>query len=261
MSNLTHGSLFSGIGGFELGAKRKGIKTIWNCEINKDCREVLKKHFPETKQYTDITKLANPEYVKIISGGFPCQDISIAQIHKKHLDEKNKAKGIKGERSGLWKEMFRICGEVMPKYIIIENSPMLISRGLGTILADLSRIGYVCEWRCLFASQFGFPHKRKRIFIIAYPLEKRRININAVLGKLPEILQKQKSRPDYIPSDFKRYDCKTIGESLRAYNGIPEGLDKKRIGMCGNAVIPDITEFLFKCIVQHHEESGKAVYE
>ena len=175
--------------------------------------------------------------------------------------KKNKAKGIKGERSGLWKEMFRICGEVMPKYIIIENSPMLISRGLGTILADLSGIGYVCEWRCLFASQFGYPHKRKRIFIIAYPFEKRRINNNVFLGKLPEILQKQKSGQNNISSDFKRYDSKTIGESLRTYNGIPEGLDKKRIEMCGNAVIPDITEFLFQCIIQHHEQSGRAVYE
>lgn len=78
-NTLTHGSLFSGIGGFELGAKRAGIPTIWNCEIDEHKRKILRRHFPQAIQYEDITTMENPPYVDIISGGFPCQDISIAQ--------------------------------------------------------------------------------------------------------------------------------------------------------------------------------------
>ena len=128
---MTHGSLFSGIGGFELGAKRAGIKTILNCEINPFCRKVLKKHFPETTQYTDITTLKNPPYVDIISGGFPCQDISVANP---------KGDGLEGQRSGLWKEMFRIIYKTRPRYVLIENSPMLLRKGINTILQNIKSI-------------------------------------------------------------------------------------------------------------------------
>ena len=156
---MTHGSLFSGIGGFELGAKRAGIKTIWNCEINPFCRKVLKKHFPETRQYTDITTLKNPPYVDIISGGFPCQDISIANP---------KGEGLDGKRSGLWKEMFRIICEARPSYVLIENSPQLLRKGFSTLLQSLSEAGYDAEWQCLQARDFNLPHKRERLFIICY---------------------------------------------------------------------------------------------
>ena len=127
---LTHGSLFSGIGGFELGAQMNGIPTLWNCELELFQRNLLKQNFPETKQYEDIRELRNPGYVDIISGGFPCQDISIA----------GKGTGIVGERSGLWSEMFRIVREVRPRYVLIENSPMLLVRGFERVLCDLSLI-------------------------------------------------------------------------------------------------------------------------
>ena len=117
-AGLTHGSLFSGIGGFELGAERVGITTVWNCELMPYNRQILKQHFPNTKQYSAITQMDIPEKVNIISGGFPCQDISIAKVTGKD----GIAKGIKGERSGLWAEMFRIIRGVRPEYIIIENS-------------------------------------------------------------------------------------------------------------------------------------------
>lgn len=101
-SKLTHGSLFSGIGGFELGAEMAGIDTLWNCEIEKFQGEILKTRFPHAERFTDITKTTGLRYVDIISGGFPCQDISVA----------GKREGIKGKRSGLWSEMYRIIREV-----------------------------------------------------------------------------------------------------------------------------------------------------
>lgn len=128
---MTHGSLFSGVGGFETGAEWVGIDTLWNCEIEPFQRSILKKHFPNTKQYEDIKELSNPGYVDIISGGFPCQDISIA----------GKGVGITGSRSGLWSEMHRVIREVRPRYVIIENSPMLLVRGFERVLCDLSKQG------------------------------------------------------------------------------------------------------------------------
>lgn len=84
---MTHGSLFAGIGGFDLGALRAGIKTKWNCEIEEHKRKVLSRHFPEAKQYCDIMILNQPDYVDIISGGFPCQDISLANNSRKKTNK------------------------------------------------------------------------------------------------------------------------------------------------------------------------------
>lgn len=158
---MTHGSLFSGIGGFETGAEWVGIETLWNCEIEPFQRSILKKHFPNTKQYEDIKELSNPGYVDIISGGFPCQDISIA----------GKGVGITGSRSGLWSEMHRVIREVRPRYVIIENSPMLLVRGFERVLCDLSKTGYDAEWQCLSNAAFGFDHHRERVYVIAYSNE------------------------------------------------------------------------------------------
>ncbi len=181
---MTHGSLFSGIGGFELGAKRAGIKTIWNCEIEPFCRQVLKKHFPETHQYTDITELKNPPYVDIISGGFPCQDISVANPN---------GKGLEGERSGLWKEMYRIIQEIRPRYVLIENSPNLLRKGMREVLSGISEIGYDAEWHCLRASDFGYPHKRERVFIIAHSMFLGRQSRNMFKSQFIQKVSKQQA--------------------------------------------------------------------
>lgn len=157
-SKLTHGSLFSGIGGFELGAEMAGIDTLWNCEIEKFQGEILKTKFPHAERHTDITKTTGLRYVDIISGGFPCQDISVA----------GKREGIKGKRSGLWSEMYRIIREVRPKYVVVENSPALVISGLEQVLCDLSQIGYNAEWQCISNYAFGYPHKRERLYLIAY---------------------------------------------------------------------------------------------
>jgi DNA (cytosine-5)-methyltransferase 1 len=245
---LTHGSLFSGVGGFELGAKMSGIDTLWNCEIEPDNREILKKHFPNSKQYIDITQDNDFEYVDIVSGGFPCQDISIANTKKY-----GKPKGIKGERSGLWSEMFKVCRQIGPQYIVIENSPMLLIRGFEQVLCDLSEIGYMCEWRCLRASQFGYNHKRERLFAIAYPEQMRcLIGNNEIFKEFSEILLKQTSRQTPISMPIKRFNKHSDYSDVRMDDGFSKGLDRKRIAMMGNAVVPEIAHYLFQCIKKHN---------
>jgi len=240
---LSHGSLFSGIGGFELGAKKAGIETVWNCEIDEFNRKVLNKHFPNSFQYSDILKMENPEYVDIISGGFPCQDISIAKT-------KN-IQGINGTRSGLWKEMFRIICEVRPKYIVIENSPMLINRGLDTVIIDFAKIGYVFEWQCLSATQFGFNHIRERFYGIAYSEQMRCAGNNEVFECLEKVLSKETPRQNSLPMPIKRFNSSSNYELLRIDDGFSRELDKNRIAACGNAVIPLITYYLFRAIMVH----------
>ncbi len=157
---MTHGSLFSGIGGFDLGFEWAGIETKWQVEIDEYCQKILELRFPDAKRYRDIRKVGKElEPVDIISGGFPCQDISIA----------GKGAGINGPRSGLWAEMHRIIGLLRPRFAVIENVPMLIHRGLGRVLSDLAEIGYDAEWQIISARDVGAPHLRKRIWIVAYP--------------------------------------------------------------------------------------------
>ena len=155
--------LFSGIGGFALAAKWTWgdlLDIVGFCEIEKYAQKVLQKNFPGVPIYDDITKLNGNDFkdIDLLTGGFPCQDISIA----------GKGEGITGKRSGLWTEMHRIISEVRPRYALIENVPMLIHRGLERVLSDLTEIGYDTEWQIVGADDVGAWHRRKRIWIVAY---------------------------------------------------------------------------------------------
>ena len=156
--------IFSGIGGFSLGLEKAGMKTIAFCEINSFCQKILKKHWQSVPVFSDITILTDKDFktlpkIDVIAGGFPCQDISVA----------GKGGGIAAKRSGLWKEFARLINEIRPKYAIIENVANLRSQGLISVLQDLWEIGYDAQWHCIPASAFGAPHRRDRIWIIAYP--------------------------------------------------------------------------------------------
>jgi len=157
---MTFGSLFAGIGGFDLGLERAGMVCKWQVEIDPFCRKVLTKHWPHVPKYEDVREVGahNLERVNLLCGGFPCQDISVA----------GKGAGIDGARSGLWAEYARLIGELRPRYALVENVPALLGRGLGRVLGDLAEIGYDAEWECLPASAFGAPHRRDRIWLIAY---------------------------------------------------------------------------------------------
>lgn len=231
---LTHGSLFSGVEGFGLGAALAGIKTEWSCEFEKYQTEVIKKNFGNGHTvYGDIRTLENPPFVNIISGGFPCQDISAA----------GKGAGIKGSRSGLWGQMHRIIGEVRPDYVIIENSPLLRKRGFEYVLHGLSEIGYDAQWQCLQGTFLGLQQRRERIYIIAYPK-----------GKFGE-WERPKSvfREPYLPWKLggvypgwgERWDLPEP-RTFRSTNGIPNLMD--RVKCVGNAVQPLMAQYLFECI-------------
>lgn len=155
------GSLFSGIGGFDLGFGRAGMRTAWFCEQDDYCTRVLNRHWPGVPVYPDISTLrgSDVEPVDVLCGGFPCQDLSVA----------GKGAGIDGTRSGLWSEFARLIGELRPRYVVVENVTALLGRGAGRVLRDLAALGYDAEWDCLPASAFGAPHRRDRIWIVAYP--------------------------------------------------------------------------------------------
>jgi DNA (cytosine-5)-methyltransferase 1 len=239
---LTHGSLFSGIGGFEIGAERAGIKNIWACEIEKYQRNILKNNFKSTQLYYDIKDMQRPRQVDIISGGFPCQDISIA----------GKGGGINGERSGLWNEMYRIIREVRPGFVIIENSPALLIRGFEKVLCDLSKIGYDAEWKCLSNKDFGYPHKRERVYIIAYTNKKRFKSDNQEHGKFKSIFKQQSPNTRMSHSIAKRIYEMPDSSDIRINNGFRNWTH--RVSCIGNSVNPSLTHYLFKCINQRELE-------
>jgi len=158
---MTFGSLFSGIGGIDLGLERAGHQCRWQVEIDEFCRKVLRKHWPEVPRFRDITKIEGRELerVDLICGGFPSQDLSQA----------GKRAGIEGSRSGLWFEFARIVGILRPRYVLIENVPGLLDyRAMPRVVGELARLGYVGSWLSLRASQFGASHLRKRVFIVAH---------------------------------------------------------------------------------------------
>lgn len=180
---MTHGSLFAGIGGFDLGFERAGIRTLWQVEIDPYCRRVLAKHFPEAIRFEDVRTVGrhNLPYADIISGGFPCQDISNA----------GKRAGIDGERSGLWSEYARIIRELRPRYVVVENVAALLGRGMERVLGDLAACGYNAEWQSIRASDVGAPHRRERIWIVAYPERGRRRQSTGIADSAQESFRKE----------------------------------------------------------------------
>ena len=157
--------LFAGAGGGILGSELLGFRTVCAVELEPWSASVLLARqndglLPTFPVWDDVRTFDGRPWrglVDVVSGGFPCQDISAA----------GKGAGIDGARSGLWREMHRIVGEVRPQYVFVENSPMLTSRGLGCVLGDLAAIGYDAEWMVLGADDVGAPHERKRMWILA----------------------------------------------------------------------------------------------
>ena len=154
------GSLFSGIGGLDLGLERAGMEIVWQVEIDDYCNRVLEKHWPDVKRYRDVREFPPAEGcadVDLICGGFPCQDISDA----------GKRIGIEGDQSGLWREFARIIRMVRPQYILVENVPALLRRGMGIVLRDLAESGFHAAWQSISGAEFGTHFVGERLFIIA----------------------------------------------------------------------------------------------
>ena len=161
---MKHGSLFSGIGGFDLGFERAGMKTVWQVEKDRNCAQILESKWPSSKRYADVKECGRQELEKvdIISGGFPCQDLSVA----------GRRAGLDGERSGLWWEFARIIDEIRPRWVVIENVPGLLSSNGGedmeAIFRTLEKFRYLGCWRVLNAQYFGVAQRRRRVFIVGY---------------------------------------------------------------------------------------------
>ena len=170
MDILTHVSLFAGIGGIDLGLRRAlpELQTVCYVEIDSYCQRVITSRIADgslddAPLWDDITTFDGIEWrdkIDLLSGGFPCQDISIA----------GQGAGIdRGTRSGLWAEMFRLICEIRPRVVFVENVSGIFVRGLGRVLGDLASCGYDAEWDCVAASSIGANHRRERVFIVAYP--------------------------------------------------------------------------------------------
>jgi DNA (cytosine-5)-methyltransferase 1 len=191
---LTVGSLFSGIGGLDLGLERAGMRVLWQCESDPYCRAVLRKHWPDVPCYEDVTTLlADPgrerrgggvagahhgttgtgtdqddgaaEYgrplsIDVLAGGFPCQPFSVV----------GRRRGLADAR-WLWPDFARLIRLLRPRYALMENVPgLLVGGGMAEVLGDLAGCGYDAEWDCIPAAALGAPHLRYRVFIVAYPV-------------------------------------------------------------------------------------------
>lgn len=156
---MIYGSLFSGIGGTDLGLERAGLECAWQVELDPWRRYFLELHFPGVPKYEDVRKVGTElASVDLIVGGFPCQDVSQAGT---------RTEGIRGSRSGLWTEMARVVALLRPEYVLVENVTGLSSQGIDVVLGSLAASGYDAQWTCLGAAHFGAPHLRRRVFILA----------------------------------------------------------------------------------------------
>jgi DNA (cytosine-5)-methyltransferase 1 len=154
------GSLFSGIGGLDLGLERAGMTVIWQSEIDPYASRVLAKHWPDVPNLGDITKIdwSTVERPDLICGGYPCQPFSLAGVRRGEGDPRH-----------LWPHFADALRHLRPRYALLENVPGHLSLGFGRVLGDLAELGYDTEWDSIPAAAVGAPHLRYRIFVVAYP--------------------------------------------------------------------------------------------
>jgi len=235
----TIGSLFSGIGGLELGLEREGFgPTLWQIEIDPNRRRILAKHWPKTERYADVCGAYKLPKVGILCGGFPCQDVSDAS--------RGRGGGITGSKSGLWKEYARIVCEVSPRFVVVENvSGAAIRKWLPTVRRDLHVLGYRTRAFRIDARDVGAPHARARIFVIGDSDSKGQSarSFNAQMAGMQET------------SRLGGHWRKPKPRTLRMAHGIPGKLD--RVKMLGDAVVPECAQLvgrILKIMIMQSEE-------
>lgn len=252
---MNHGSLFSGIGGFDYAAEQMGWNNLFHCEKEKDKREHLEKKFKNSISHDDIQTTDFSIYrgkIDVLTGGFPCQDASIAK------QDGEGQQGLKGERTGLFWHMVRAIEEIRPKYVIAENvANFLKTNGGGdvrTALTQLARLGYNAEWRVCYASEVGAPHHRARLYIVAYPNSIR--------------LQEGETFFSNVSEKKKPFTWRPFGASIQISRGgfweseppilcVDDGVSSKlvirQLHGYGNAVVPQIPIAIFKAIDQYEK--------
>lgn len=236
-------ALFAGGGGSILAGELLGWRTRCAVEIDPGARRILLDRqrdgvigeFPIWDDIRTFDGAAWSGSIDVITGGFPCQDIS----------QCGAGKGINGDRSGLWFEMARVIGEVRPKITLIENSPMLVTRGLDRVLADLAEMGMSAQWGCFRASSIGACHHRERIYILAYTDSEQ---LKGVDIQKPVFTDPQESRRRQlaraidaaIPADDYASMSRDPGDVARGMDGLKA---------TGNGWVPAVAARAFKTLV------------
>ena len=232
---MTFGSLFAGIGGFDLGFERAGMVCKWQVEINDYANKVLEKHWPEVYRHGDVRTFP-PEgewAVDVICGGFPCVNIS-------SLGDRAGIAGVE-DGSGLWREAIRIVRQLRPRFFVVENVAEIVFRGAGDVLGDLAASRYDCVWQCLPAAAFGAPHYRDRFFAVG-------VDRDAIGGDVNPL--KAFSAGDVLSTGGSRAESWREAESRvdRIADGIPYRVDRNRC--LGNAVVPQVAEWIGRRLME-----------
>lgn len=266
--NLTFGSLFAGIGGFDLGFERAGMVCKWQVEIDDYANRVLAKHWPTVHRERDIRQCGkhNLEAVDVICGGFPCQDISYAGL----------GAGLDGERSGLFFEAIRVVRELRPRVVVLENVAALLTRGLDRVLGTLAEIGYDAEWHCIPAAYVGAPHIRERVFIVAYCKSDGRQQGEQNNTRSNEGTRKREKRRSWSCREVMANAASTRGAKRKKHSGragaylngsgngknewesepavgrVADGVSNRvdRLRGLGNAVVPQVAELIGRQIAE-----------
>jgi len=234
VTQLTFGSLFAGIGGFDLGFERAGMVCKWQVEIDDYSTKVLEKHWPHVHRERDIRECGkhNLEPVDVICGGFPCVNIS-------SLGDRS---GIDGntDGSGLWFEAVRIIRELQPRIFVMENVSALLIRGADRVFGDLAACGFDIGWRCLPVAMFGAPHRRDRVFAVAV----NRDSYSGYGGAIKAFSNKDASAC--------RNSTGGWWEVEPAVGRVADGVSNRahRLRGLGNAVVPQVAEWIGRRIVE-----------
>ena len=214
---------FAGIGGFSYAAHELvgGFETTQFIEINPFCQKVLKKHFPNVPCHDDIkTFTAYPGQYDVITGGFPCQDISVAGRREGITDQ---------SRSGLFYELIRVIRLVRPKFVVMENVAAILNNGLDIVLGELSEAGYDAEWSIISASSLGAAHRRSRWWCVAYTNDygSSSSSINGVNDKTDSSSQERQNQVSKSEGSSESSDSRSIQSSTDVTNSNSEGLQRK----------------------------------
>jgi DNA (cytosine-5)-methyltransferase 1 len=222
-------ALFAGAGGGILGGKLLGWRTVcaveWEkypaCVLAARQNDGILSPFPIWDDVQTFDGKPWQGIVDVVSGGFPCQDISVA----------GKGDGLDGERSGMWREMARIIGEVRPRYAFVENSPMLTTRGLGTVLRDLAELGFNAEWGVLGADDVGANHHRKRIWILAHSHSNSNLREKSGSNGIQDQLERKLRQKNSSSRQFSGTSDVIRGNTLRGHEKTNYVGDSKSTGL------------------------------
>lgn len=238
---MRHASLFTGIGGFDLAAQWMGWDNVFQVEIDSFCQKVLEKNFPNVKRYGDIKDFDGTKYrgaIDVLSGGFPCQPFSVA----------GKRKGKNDDRY-LWPEMLRVIKQVRPSFIVGENVTGIIGMALEQVLTEVEVEGYYTETFIIPACAVNAPHRRDRIWIIAYTVEFGRWQKEETgLAMDRQLLLPEQREESTIRREahFSPPWLQVADAFCGVVHGLPRRVDRTR--PIGNAIVPQVAYEIFKAI-------------